>query len=181
MVAASIAFYGLLAIFPAIAAMISIWGLLFDPQQIESVSGALPQDAAGIVNDQAHAVAGGAGTGVSLAAVVGRRRTGQRLRRTNHPGQGRGQGTAIEADTLRTCVRPITRHPRAGTKAAVCRYPLDEMAGDLRRGAQPEIPRKSRRAEYLLHHRRESSWSWQSCRFSGSADVGPFVTLKCRD
>jgi membrane protein len=74
MVAASIAFYGLLAVFPAIAAMISIWGLLFDPQQIaqqiESVSGALPQDAAGIVNDQAHAVAGGAGTGVSLAAVV---------------------------------------------------------------------------------------------------------------
>jgi membrane protein len=75
MVAASIAFYGLLAIFPAIAAMISIWGLLFDPQQIaqqiESVSGALPQDAAGIVNDQAHAVAGGAGTGISLAALVG--------------------------------------------------------------------------------------------------------------
>jgi membrane protein len=75
MVAASIAFYGLLAIFPAIAAMISIWGLLFDPQQIatqiESVSGALPQDAAAIVNDQAQAVAGGAGAGVSLAAVTG--------------------------------------------------------------------------------------------------------------
>jgi membrane protein len=71
LVAASIAFYGLLAIFPAIAAMISIWGLLFDPQQIatqiESVSGALPQDAAAIVNDQAQAVAGGAGAGVSLA------------------------------------------------------------------------------------------------------------------
>jgi membrane protein len=75
MVAASIAFYGLLAIFPTIAAMISIWGLVFDPQQItqqiESVSGALPQDAAGILNDQARAVAGGAGAGVSLAAVVG--------------------------------------------------------------------------------------------------------------
>jgi membrane protein len=75
MVAASIAFYGLLAMFPAIAAMISVWGLLFDPQQIaqqiESVSGALPQGAADIVNDQARAVAGGAGTGVSLAAVVG--------------------------------------------------------------------------------------------------------------
>ena len=75
MVAASIAFYGLLAIFPTIAAMISIWGLVFDPQQItqqiESVSGALPQDAAGIVNDQARTVAGGAGAGVSLAAVVG--------------------------------------------------------------------------------------------------------------
>jgi membrane protein len=75
MVAASIAFYGLLAIFPTIAAMISIWGLGFDPQQItqqiESISGALPQDAAGIVNDQARTVAGGAGAGVSLAAVVG--------------------------------------------------------------------------------------------------------------
>jgi membrane protein len=75
MVAASIAFYMLLAMFPAIAAMISIWGLLFDPQQIaqqiESLSGALPQDAAGIVIEQVHAVAGGAGTGVSLAAAVG--------------------------------------------------------------------------------------------------------------
>jgi membrane protein len=75
MIAASIAFYGLLAIFPAIAAMISMWGLLFDPQQIaqqiKSVSGALPEEAAGIINDQAQAVAGGTGTGVSLAAVVG--------------------------------------------------------------------------------------------------------------
>jgi len=75
MVAASIAFYGLLAIFPAVAAMISIWGLLFDPQQIaqqiQSVTGALPEGAAGIVNDQAQAVAAGARTGVSLAALVG--------------------------------------------------------------------------------------------------------------
>jgi membrane protein len=75
MVAASIAFYGLLAIFPAIAAMISIWGLLFDPQQIaqqiESVTGALPEAAAGIINDQVQAVAAGAGTGVSIAAIIG--------------------------------------------------------------------------------------------------------------
>ena len=75
MVAASIAFYGLLAIFPAIAAMISVWGLLFDPQQIaqqiESVTGTLPEGAAGIINDQVEAVAAGAGTGVSVAAIVG--------------------------------------------------------------------------------------------------------------
>jgi membrane protein len=48
---------------------------LFDPQQIaqqiQSVTGALPEGAAGIVNDQAQAVAAGARTGVSLAAVVG--------------------------------------------------------------------------------------------------------------
>jgi membrane protein len=75
MIAASVAFYGLLAMFPAIAAMISIWGLLFDRQQIvqqiESVSGALPQDAAFIVNEQAQAVAGGASTGVTWAAIAG--------------------------------------------------------------------------------------------------------------
>jgi membrane protein len=75
MIAASIAFYALLAIFPAIAAMISIWGLLFDPQQIaqqiESVTGALPEGAAGIINGQVEAVAAGAGAGVSIAAIVG--------------------------------------------------------------------------------------------------------------
>jgi membrane protein len=75
LIAASIAFYGLLAIFPAIAAMVSIWGLLFEPQQIaqqiESITGALPEGAGGIINDQVEAVAGGAGTGVSIAAIVG--------------------------------------------------------------------------------------------------------------
>jgi membrane protein len=75
MIAASIAFYGLLAMFPAVAAIISLWGLLFDPQQIaqqiQTISGALPQEAAGIVNDQANAVASNAGTGISLAAIGG--------------------------------------------------------------------------------------------------------------
>jgi membrane protein len=75
MVAASIAFYGLLAIFPAVAAIVSIWALLLDPQQIaqqlQTVTSALPEGAAGIINDQARAVAGSAGTGVSLAAAGG--------------------------------------------------------------------------------------------------------------
>jgi len=75
LIAASVAFYGLLAMFPLVAAIISIWGLLFDPQQlasqIEAVSDALPEDAAGIVIDQARAVAAYAGTGVSLAAIFG--------------------------------------------------------------------------------------------------------------
>ncbi len=75
MIAGSIAFYGLLAIFPAIAAMISIWGLLFDPQQIveqiRSVTGALPEGAGGLINSQVETVAAGAGTGASIAAVIG--------------------------------------------------------------------------------------------------------------
>jgi membrane protein len=74
LIAAGVAFYGLLAIFPAIAALISLWGLALDPQQIEqqieSVSGFLPQDAAAIIKEQARAVASGAG-GVSLAAIGG--------------------------------------------------------------------------------------------------------------
>jgi membrane protein len=75
MVAASIAFYSLLAIFPAIAAMISIWGLMFDPhqitQQIQALSSALPEGAAGIITRQAETVAANSGTRVSLAAVGG--------------------------------------------------------------------------------------------------------------
>jgi membrane protein len=74
LIAAGVGFYGLLALFPAIAAMIAIWGLLFDPQQIEqqieTVSGLLPQDAAAIVTAQARKVAGGGG-GLSLTAAGG--------------------------------------------------------------------------------------------------------------
>ena len=75
MVAAGVAFYGLLALFPAIGAMISLWGLMFDPMaiegQIEQVSAALPQQAADIIREQAKTVAEGAGTGVGLAAIAG--------------------------------------------------------------------------------------------------------------
>lgn len=75
MIAASIAFYGLLAMFPTVAAIISVWGLLFDPQQIsgqiEAVSGALPEGAAGIISDQAKSVASNAGAGISFAAIGG--------------------------------------------------------------------------------------------------------------
>lgn len=75
LVAAGVGFYGLLAIFPAITAIISIWGLMFDPdtitQQIERLSGILPEQAQSIVADQAAAIAEGAGTGASLAAIGG--------------------------------------------------------------------------------------------------------------
>ena len=68
------AFYGLLALFPAIAALISIWALAFDPlqieQQIEGLTALLPPDAAAIVKEQAHTVAADAG-GLSIGAAVG--------------------------------------------------------------------------------------------------------------
>ena len=75
MVAAGVAFYGLLALFPAIAAIVSIWGLMFDPAaiegQIEQVSSALPEDAAAIVEEQAKSVAEGAGGSAGVAAIAG--------------------------------------------------------------------------------------------------------------
>lgn len=73
-VAAGVAFFGLLAIFPAIAALVSIAGLILDPATIQSqlatLSAALPPEAAQIVEDQARDVAG-AGSSIGLAAAGG--------------------------------------------------------------------------------------------------------------
>lgn len=75
MVAAGIAFYGLLAIVPAIVATISLWALLFDPQQITqqiaNVSHLLPEEAANIIRQQAEQASQDAGAGMSLAAIGG--------------------------------------------------------------------------------------------------------------
>ena len=74
LIAAAVAFYGLLALFPAIGALISIWALALDPlrieQQIGTLSGVLPPDAAAIVKEQAHKVAADVG-GLSLGAALG--------------------------------------------------------------------------------------------------------------
>lgn len=75
MIAASIAFYGLLALFPAIAATIAIGGSVVAPQQLESqmatVGALLPPEAASIILDQAAQVAAHTGRGLALAAIIG--------------------------------------------------------------------------------------------------------------
>jgi membrane protein len=74
LIAAGVGFYALLALFPAIAALVAIWGLGFDPQQIEQQIGMLsqflPEQAGAIVADQARKVAAGGG-GLGLAAAGG--------------------------------------------------------------------------------------------------------------
>ncbi len=74
-VSAGVAFFGLLAIFPAIGALISIAGLVMDPAtieaQIESTASVLPQNAATILQEQARSVASNSGTGLGLAAIFG--------------------------------------------------------------------------------------------------------------
>ncbi len=73
-VAAGCAFFGMLALFPAIASLVSIAGLVLDPDAVESqisaVATALPEDAASILTDQAKKVASG-GAGLGLAAILG--------------------------------------------------------------------------------------------------------------
>ena len=74
MIGAGVAFYGLLALFPAIAATLSIWGLAFDSQQleqqIETLAQFLPEQAAGLVRQQVNQVTNHLG-GLSIAAMGG--------------------------------------------------------------------------------------------------------------
>jgi len=75
LLAAGVAFYGLLALFPAITAVIAISGLLIEPSrivaQLNSFSGLMPQEVITIITKQASAVAGSRQGGLGLAAVMG--------------------------------------------------------------------------------------------------------------
>ena len=75
MLAAGVAFYALLALFPTIAAVISLWGLLFDPyeagQQLYEISRFMPPDAAQLIDQQAQQVVESAKSGSFLGALAG--------------------------------------------------------------------------------------------------------------
>jgi len=74
-IAAGVAFYTLLAIVPALGVIVSVYGLLADPadveRQIGAMAGFLPEDAASIIREQLHRVAGSANTSLSLSAIFG--------------------------------------------------------------------------------------------------------------
>jgi membrane protein len=78
MIAAGVAFYAFLAIFPALAAMVSVYGLAFDPhevqEQIAAISALLPRQAAGILTDQLAQLTAepsqGLGWGLALGLVL---------------------------------------------------------------------------------------------------------------
>jgi membrane protein len=73
-VAAGCAFYAMLALFPAITALVSIYGLVADPQQVEqqvgAMQGVLPEEAASLIATQAHAVAGGTSGALGWGAAL---------------------------------------------------------------------------------------------------------------
>ncbi|MEX1178527.1 MAG: YihY/virulence factor BrkB family protein [Nitriliruptor sp.] len=74
LLAAGVAFKGLLAIFPAIIAGISIWGLVADPDtitgQIESLTAGLPESAASLLTDQMQNVANSDSSALGTALAI---------------------------------------------------------------------------------------------------------------
>jgi len=74
MVAAGIAFYAFLAVFPAISALVSVWGLLADASQVEeqmvALAGAVPASALELLSESAHAVAETSSEGLSFGLVL---------------------------------------------------------------------------------------------------------------
>jgi membrane protein len=74
-VAAGVTYYALLAIFPAIAALVSIYGLFADPATIQghldALSGVLPGGAMDIIREQVTRIATAGGGKLGLSFVIG--------------------------------------------------------------------------------------------------------------
>ncbi|MDQ6684149.1 MAG: YihY/virulence factor BrkB family protein [Pseudomonadota bacterium] len=72
-IAAGVAFYGLLAVFPAITAVVSVYGLLFDSRhatrQLASLSSILPPQAAELASNQLTAIAAAGHTALGLGVA----------------------------------------------------------------------------------------------------------------
>jgi membrane protein len=73
--AAGVTFYGLLAIFPALAALVSVFGLFADPAEVEAqiraASGILPGGAIEVIGDQVHRIASHGTSTLGLSFVIG--------------------------------------------------------------------------------------------------------------
>jgi membrane protein len=73
-IAAGVAFYGLLAIFPGMSALISVYGLVADPVVIEgevvTLSGVLPQEALKLLSDQLHSLIAAPPAKLGISLIV---------------------------------------------------------------------------------------------------------------
>jgi membrane protein len=73
-IAGGVAFFGFLSIFPALIAMISIYGLVASPEtvarQVEDLSAQLPEDASRLIGDQLESIATNSGSALTWGLVV---------------------------------------------------------------------------------------------------------------
>jgi membrane protein len=74
LVAAGVAFYGLLAIFPALAALVSIYGLVADPQHVMETAGQIssfiPTEAAKLITDALQKLVTASKPSLNTAAII---------------------------------------------------------------------------------------------------------------
>ena len=75
MIAGGIAFFAMLAVFPALIAAVSLYGLLFSPaeveEQIQAAARVLPQEARNVLRDQLRALVSRGNTGLGWGAALG--------------------------------------------------------------------------------------------------------------
>ncbi len=73
-IAGGVAFFGFLAIFPALIAMISLYGLVASPEtvarQVEDLSAQLPASAQGLIEDQLRGIVDNSGGALTLGLIV---------------------------------------------------------------------------------------------------------------
>jgi membrane protein len=73
-IAGGVAFFGFLSIFPALIALVSLYGLVATPetvaQQVEDLSAQLPDSAAGLIEDQLTSIIANSSSALSLTLVV---------------------------------------------------------------------------------------------------------------
>jgi membrane protein len=74
MLAGGVAFFAFLAVFPALIAAVTLYGLIADPaevaRQVESLAGALPQETRPLIADQLNSVVSGSDSALGVGLVV---------------------------------------------------------------------------------------------------------------
>lgn len=74
LIAAGVAFYGLMAVFPAITALVTLWGLFANPDlvevQLSEYRSMMPESAFGMLRDQVHAIASGSSQVLGWAGAL---------------------------------------------------------------------------------------------------------------
>lgn len=74
MLAAGVAFYAFLSLFPGLVALVALYGLIADPVAVEtsiaSLGGVVPDAAQSVLNDQLKALSSHSGTTLSLTLVI---------------------------------------------------------------------------------------------------------------
>ncbi len=74
LVAGGVTYYVLLALFPALIALVSLYGLVSSPaqveQQVNAMSGLLPGSAQQLIGTEMHAIAGASGGALSIGLVI---------------------------------------------------------------------------------------------------------------